>query len=224
MDEFQQALVQCFGLNDQCVMYGISRGGLYSTRYALAYPENVAGLCLDAPVQDIRSWPGAKVLREAGLATSDELKGTGGGTQVYIKYPDGSSMSDWEGCKLAFGFASDEEAANDRTVSPVWNYARLQALNIPVLLQISRTDTCVPYDENGLKMYQQFTENGAKTMLIEDTEANLNAHVDITAYEEYQLMMIEATDISTSRRGGHVHGWYTPALTSAYVRANMSGN
>ena len=224
MDEFQQALVQCFGLNDQCVMYGISRGGLYSTRYALAYPENVAGLCLDAPVQDIRSWPGAKVLREAGLATSDELKGTGGGTQVYIKYPDGSSMSDWEGCKLAFGFASDEEAAYDRTVSPVWNYARLQALHIPVLLQISRTDTCVPYDENGLKMYQQFTENGAKTMLIEDTEANLNAHVDITAYEGYQLMMIEATDISTSRRGGHVHGWYTPALTSAYVRANMSGN
>ena len=38
--------------------------------------------------------------------------------------------------------------------------------------------------------------------------------------------MIEATDIPTSRdgRGGHIHGWYTPALTSAYIRENMSGN
>lgn len=221
MNEFQQKLVQHFGLNEKCVMMGVSRGGLYSARYALAYPQNVAGLYLDAPVQDIRSWPGSRELREAGLVTSSEFRGSGGGRDQYtIK-----GMSEWEGCKKAFGLTSDAEAIADRTASPIWHYDELMQSGIPVLLQISRTDTCVPYEENGLKMYQAFRDGGAKALLLEETEADL-LNTDITAYKGYQLLMIEATDIPTSRdgRGGHIHGWYTPALTSAYIRENMSGN
>lgn len=221
MSEFQQKLVQHFGLNQKCVMMGVSRGGLYSARYALAYPNNVAGLYLDAPVQDIRSWPGSRELRDAGLVTSDQFRGSGGGSDQYtIK-----GMSEWEGCKKAFGLQSNEEALADRTASPIWHYDELMQSGIPVLLQISKTDTCVPYEENGLKMYEAFRDGGAKALLLEETEADL-LNTDITTYKGYQLLMIEATDISTSRdgRGGHIHGWYTPALTSAYIRENMSGN
>lgn len=221
MSEFQQKLVQHFGLNQKCVMMGVSRGGLYSARYALAYPNNVAGLYLDAPVQDIRSWPGSRELRDAGLVTSDQFRGSGGGSDQYtIK-----GMSEWEGCKKAFGLQSNEEALADRTASPIWHYDKLMQSGIPVLLQISKTDICVPYEENGLKMYEAFRDGGAKALLLEETEADL-LNTDITTYKGYQLLMIEATDISTSRdgRGGHIHGWYTPALTSAYIRENMSGN
>lgn len=56
MREFHEFVSETFGLG-KTVLFGFSRGGLYSVNYAAAYPESVAGLYLDAPVLDIRSWP-----------------------------------------------------------------------------------------------------------------------------------------------------------------------
>ncbi len=55
--EFQDFICQTFGLNEQAVLFGFSRGGLYAVNYAAKYGERVSGLYLDAPVCDIRSWP-----------------------------------------------------------------------------------------------------------------------------------------------------------------------
>lgn len=47
-------------LHRRAVLLGMSRGGLVALRWASHNPDKVACLYLDAPVCDIRSWPGGK--------------------------------------------------------------------------------------------------------------------------------------------------------------------
>ena len=56
--EFYPHVVVRFGLAQRVVLEGFSRGGLYAFNFAVAHPTRVAALYLDAPVLDIRSWPG----------------------------------------------------------------------------------------------------------------------------------------------------------------------
>lgn len=58
--QFYAHLVVHFGLAKRVVLEGFSRGGLYAFNFAATHPTRVAGLYLDAPVLDIRSWPGKK--------------------------------------------------------------------------------------------------------------------------------------------------------------------
>ncbi len=55
--EFHDYMVSELGLGEKVVLFGFSRGGLYSVNYAAKYPERVAGLYLDAPVCNISDWP-----------------------------------------------------------------------------------------------------------------------------------------------------------------------
>ncbi len=57
MHEFHKFVVQEFGLDEKCFLFGFSRGGLYAFNYALFYSEYVEKIYLDAPVLDMRSWP-----------------------------------------------------------------------------------------------------------------------------------------------------------------------
>lgn len=59
MDGFYKLMTEEFGYCEKTILFGFSRGGLYSANFALAYPERCAALYLDAPVLDIKSWPGA---------------------------------------------------------------------------------------------------------------------------------------------------------------------
>lgn len=56
--QFYAHLVAHYGLARRVVLEGFSRGGLYAFNFAAAHPTRVAALYLDAPVLDIRSWPG----------------------------------------------------------------------------------------------------------------------------------------------------------------------
>ncbi len=56
--EFYAHLVTQAGLSTKVVLEGFSRGGLYAFSFAATHPTRVAALYLDAPVLDIRSWPG----------------------------------------------------------------------------------------------------------------------------------------------------------------------
>ena len=60
MERFYKAMTRDYGLNKRAVLEGFSRGGLYAVNFAATYPDQVAALYLDAPVLDIRSWPGGK--------------------------------------------------------------------------------------------------------------------------------------------------------------------
>jgi pimeloyl-ACP methyl ester carboxylesterase len=56
--QFYAHLVVNAGLAKRVVLEGFSRGGLYAFNFAATHPTRVAALYLDAPVLDIRSWPG----------------------------------------------------------------------------------------------------------------------------------------------------------------------
>lgn len=71
MHEFHKHVIKEFDLEDKCVLFGFSRGGLYAFNYALFYPECVDKIYLDAPVLDMRTWP------EAGSVNRE---------QVYAEY------------------------------------------------------------------------------------------------------------------------------------------
>lgn len=56
--QFYARVVTQAELSKRVVLEGLSRGGLYAFNFAVAHPTRVAALYLDAPVLDIRSWPG----------------------------------------------------------------------------------------------------------------------------------------------------------------------
>ena len=83
MHEFYKHVVREFALEDKCLLFGFSRGGLYAFNFALFYPECVDKIYLDAPVLDMRSWPPEgsenrnQVYREYSL-TPETIKTFGG--------------------------------------------------------------------------------------------------------------------------------------------------
>lgn len=73
MEKFYHFVIDKFNLNKKCVLFGFSRGGLYAFNFAVAYPEFVDKVYLDAPVLDLKTWPRSdsaeqlQMLEEYGL-------------------------------------------------------------------------------------------------------------------------------------------------------------
>lgn len=59
-DAFYDHVVKTFDLGPKPVMEGFSRGGLPAINWAIRHPDRVRAVYLDAPVQDIHSWPKPK--------------------------------------------------------------------------------------------------------------------------------------------------------------------
>ena len=60
MDQFYAYVTHAHGLSPKPVLEGFSRGGLFAFNWAALHPDRVAGLYVDAPVCDFKSWPGGK--------------------------------------------------------------------------------------------------------------------------------------------------------------------
>jgi lysophospholipase L1-like esterase/pimeloyl-ACP methyl ester carboxylesterase len=120
-DHFYSMLVGS-GLSNKAVMEGFSRGGIYIYRWAAKYPDRVACIYADAPVLDIKSWPGNK--------------GKGGGS------PD-----PWRSFKEDFNFASDSSALAF-TGSPLDLVETFVRNDIPMIHVCGEADVVVPIDEN----------------------------------------------------------------------------
>ena len=138
---FQDYVEEEFRLAQKPVLFGFSRGGLYAVNFAATYPEATAGLYLDAPVQDICSWPGSLYSDNTGDAGC------------------------WADCKNDYGFSGDAEALADRTASPRWKYGTLIENNIPVLLVYGDADNVVPFAENGQHLVDAYTAAGRTDLL-----------------------------------------------------------
>ena len=133
MERFRKMLVERFGLCEKANIFGFSRGGLYTVNYALTYPQFCAKLYLDAPVLDIRSWPGGK--------------GKG----------DGSPKC-WEECMECYRLT--EETAREFDRNPLDRAEELAKTGIPVMIVAGGSDTVVPYDENGEQFVKRFRTAG----------------------------------------------------------------
>ncbi len=122
MKRFHDHLVSEYGLADKAAIFGFSRGGLYTFNYALAHPEDLHTVYLDAPVLDIKSWPG-------GLGSSE------------------CCPKEWAECLACYGLT--EETVRTFKGNPLDNIDRYLALGLPTILIAGDSDTVVPYPENG---------------------------------------------------------------------------
>lgn len=140
MDALYARLTQQTRLSPTPVLEGFSRGGLFALNWAARNPGKVAGLYLDAPVCDFRSWPGG-----AGRSAR--------------------SAPDWERLKRAYGFASDAEAMAYR-LNPIDNLAPLAKARIPILSICGDADEVVPLDENTRIVEQRYKQLGGDITVI----------------------------------------------------------
>ncbi|MEZ4896323.1 MAG: GDSL-type esterase/lipase family protein [Saprospiraceae bacterium] len=120
-DQFYDFLRKA-GMAESGVLEGFSRGGMYAYRWALHRPESVAGIYADAPVLDMKSWPGGR--------------GASPG-----------SARDWEIFRNDFSL-TDEASADQFRGNPLDLVDRIVALNKPLLHVVGDADQVVPVDEN----------------------------------------------------------------------------
>ena len=122
MKDFHDFIIDKFNLNSKAAIFGFSRGGLYSTNYTLKYPDDIGVLYLDAPVLDIKSWPG-------GLMTGE------------------GAPNEWEECKRWYKLTDD--TVKDFKENPIDRIDELIETGVPIILVAGGSDTVVPYCENG---------------------------------------------------------------------------
>ena len=113
--------MQVVGMSKKVVLEGMSRGGIYAYNWALQNPNKVAAVYADAPVLDMKSWPG-------GLG-----KGPG-------------SKDDWTIFKNDFNLT--EEQAKIFKNSPLDNAELIAKGGYPMLHVVGDADEVVPVDEN----------------------------------------------------------------------------
>lgn len=132
-------LVNEYRLNPRPVLLGMSRGGICSLRWAIAHPEKVAGLYIDAPVCDLKSWPGGKG------------KGCG-------------SAGDWKQAQVVYG--KTEQELMDDPECPLNTCKVLAEKKIPILLIAGDSDKVVPYEENGAVLVENYRKAGGSVEVI----------------------------------------------------------
>jgi len=139
MAQFHDAVTHTYGLNAKAVIEGFSRGGLYAVNFAAAHPDKTAALYLDAPVLDIRSWPGGK--------------GAGKGDKHC-----------WEEAMKLYGLT--EETAPAFKGNPLDHLEPLAKAGIPIIAVVGDADKTVPYPENTAILEQRYKALGGKIEVI----------------------------------------------------------
>ncbi len=131
--------LQQLGLSKKPAMEGMSRGGIYIYNWALANPGKVACMYADAPVLDLKSWPGGK--------------GKGPG-----------SKENWIIFKKDYNLTDAE--ADRFTNSPLDNATKIAKLGFPILHVVGDSDEVVPLDENTGPFEQQIKAAGGNIKVI----------------------------------------------------------
>ena len=138
-NHFYDFLLKEYQLNSKTVLEGFSRGGLFVYNWGSENVEKVACIYADAPVCDLKSWPGGKG------------KGIG-------------SASDWKEHLAAYNLT--EETINDFNGMPVYNARKLAEAGIPVLHVCGATDDVVPIEENTYALEKTYKEAGGDIKII----------------------------------------------------------
>jgi len=167
MEEFHAQVTHAYGLSPKPVLEGMSRGGLFAFNWAALHPDRVAGLYVDAPVCDFKSWPGGK--------------GIGPG-----------SPGDWQELLKVYGFT--EEQALNYSKNPVDNLAPLAKANIPILAVIGDADEVVPVSENINLVEARYQVLGGKIRVIRKPGGKHHPHslIDPAPIVDFAVLAVTA--------------------------------
>ena len=131
-----------FQLSKTTNLEGMSRGGLYTTKWAFEYPDEVASIYIDNPVLDFKSWPGA----------------FGKGAR---------SDGDWKDVLASYEMTEEEALAYKG--NPIDNKEGCQKLadaGVGILLVCGDSDKVVPGDENWAPFKKLYESVGGQIELI----------------------------------------------------------
>ncbi|WP_026262551.1 GDSL-type esterase/lipase family protein [Spirosoma panaciterrae] len=138
------------GLADKVALEGLSRGGIYAYNWAIENPKKVACVYVDAPVLDLKSWPGGK----------GKSKG---------------SSSDWEIFKNDYALKSEEEALQFKG-NPLDRVPDIVKGNFPMLHVVGDADDAVPVSENTEPFEKQVLALGGQIRVIHKPGVNHHPH------------------------------------------------
>lgn len=148
-DSFYQFLRKA-GLAQKAVLEGLSRGAVYAYNWAAKNPDKVACVYADAPVLDLRSWPGGK--------------GTSKG-----------SPADWAIFKRDYGYTSEQETTTFKN-NPLDQVAAIVKGKYPMLHVVGDADDVVPVAENTTPFEQQVNALGGTIRVIHKPGVNHHPH------------------------------------------------
>lgn len=167
-EKFYQHLISNYSFSKKPVLEGVSRGGLYVYAWAKRNPDKVSFIYAEAPVLDIKSWPGGK--------------GRGKG-----------SAEDWKKCLAAYDFTETE--AMGFKDNPIDHIESLAAYKVPIVHVVCRKDSIVPVAENTDILKTKLLQAGGNMEVDEMNEhVNLQGHhFDITDPGHYATMIMNKT-------------------------------
>ncbi len=150
-DKTYQYLTDSCGFAPKVALEGVSRGGLYVYGWAKRNPDKVSCIYNEAPVCDIKSWPGGK--------------GKGAG-----------SKDSWAQLLQVFKMTEAEALAFED--NPIDHLAGLAAFKVPILHVISNSDKIVPNAENTYLLVQRYTALGGPATIypVTDGPQTLEGH------------------------------------------------
>ena len=149
LDKFYDYLIVHHKLNAKPVLEGFSRGAIYALNWAARRPNCVAAIYNDAPVCDVRSWPGG-----------------------YGRGP--GSKSDWAAMLKAYEI--EEEPPKVSPHNPIDNLAPLAKARIPLLHVCGSADEVVPMEENTSLLAKRYKRLGGHIEVIEKPGVGHHPH------------------------------------------------
>ncbi len=138
-DRFYAYLTGTYGFAPRAVLEGMSRGGLNIYNWAAKNPDKVCCIYADAPVCDIKSWPGGK--------------GAGPGIRQC-----------WAECLKAYEMT--EEQAMKALCNPIDNLEPLAKAGMPLLHVVGDADEVVPLAENTTILEERYKALGGSIQVI----------------------------------------------------------
>jgi len=149
MAQYHAQVTKEYSLAKRAVLEGFSRGGLYAVNFAATHPDKTAALYLDAPVLDIRSWPGGK--------------GTSPG-----------NAKCWAQALAIYGL--DEASARTFKGNPLDRLAPIAHAQIPILCVVGDADKVVPVPENTALLQRHYQALGGRIEVISKPGVDHHPH------------------------------------------------
>jgi pimeloyl-ACP methyl ester carboxylesterase len=166
-DRFYSYCVNKYNLNSKVVLEGMSRGGLIVYNWASKNTDKVFSIYADAPVCDIKSWPGGF------------FNGKG-------------SPKVWSSCLKAYNL--DANSVKEYNNNPVDNCVRIGKAKIPVIHVYGDADTVVPYEENTAIVAKKIKKAGGTIKIIRKKGIGHHPHSleDPTPIVEFILKSVKS--------------------------------
>ncbi|WP_207514558.1 alpha/beta hydrolase family protein [Longitalea luteola] len=151
------------GLSKKVCLEGFSRGGIYVYNWAAENPDKVACVYVDAPVLDLKSWPGGKGISKG-------------------------SPKEWEIFKKDYGYTSDSAALTFKG-NPIDKVEQIVKGGYPMLHVVGDADDVVPVSENTAIFEKRVLALGGNITVIHKPGVNHHPHslADPTPIVEFIL-------------------------------------